>query len=97
MHAVYEPTLILGVRAIIQLDLWLHRRVRASEREPTVSDSTQCDDMQLVMTSHLDLRSAPSLMEEAGVPVVAALRVALMLPRGALHLKANILRRRTFK
>ncbi len=38
--------------------------------------------MQLVMTTHLDLRSAPALMEEAGVPVVAALRVALMLPRG---------------
>lgn len=35
-----------------------------------------------VMTSHLDLRAAPALMEEAGVPVVAALRVALMLPRG---------------
>jgi hypothetical protein len=40
------------------------------------------DDMQLVMTTHVDLGSAPALMEEAGVPVVAALRVALMLPRG---------------
>ena len=48
----------------------------------TAPGSSQTDDMQLVMTSHLDLRSAPALMEEAGVPVVAALRVALMLPRG---------------
>jgi choline dehydrogenase len=48
----------------------------------TAPGSSESDDMQLVMTSHLDLRSAPALMEEAGVPVVAALRVALMLPRG---------------
>jgi choline dehydrogenase len=48
----------------------------------TAPGSSQADDMQLVMTTHLDLRSAPTLMEEAGVPVVAALRVALMLPRG---------------
>jgi len=48
----------------------------------TAPGSSLQDDMQLVMTSHLDLRSAPALMEEAGVPVVAALRVALMLPRG---------------
>jgi choline dehydrogenase-like flavoprotein len=48
----------------------------------TAPGSSQADDMQLVMTTHLDLRSVPALMEEAGVPVVAALRVALMLPRG---------------
>jgi choline dehydrogenase len=48
----------------------------------TAPNSSQADDMQLVMTTHLDLRPAPALMEEAGVPVVAALRVALMLPRG---------------
>jgi len=48
----------------------------------TAPGSSQADDMQLVMTTHLDLRSAPALMEEAGVPVVAALRVALMLPNG---------------
>jgi choline dehydrogenase len=48
----------------------------------TAPGSSQADDMQLVMTSHLDLRSAPALMSEASVPVVAALRVALMLPRG---------------
>jgi len=38
--------------------------------------------MQLVMTTHLDLRSVPTLMDEVGAPVVAALRVALMLPLG---------------
>jgi hypothetical protein len=48
----------------------------------TAPRSSQADDMQLVMTTHLDLRTAPALMEEAGVPVVAALRVALMLPAG---------------
>jgi choline dehydrogenase len=48
----------------------------------TAPGSSRPDDMQLVMTTHLDLRSAPALMEEAGVPVVAALRVALMLPLG---------------
>jgi choline dehydrogenase len=48
----------------------------------TAARSSQADDMQLVMTTHVDLGSAPALMEEAGVPVVAALRVALMLPRG---------------
>jgi choline dehydrogenase len=48
----------------------------------TAPGSSQADDMQLVMTTHVDLRSASALMEEAGVPVVAALRVALMLPRG---------------
>ncbi len=48
----------------------------------TAPGSSLADDMQLVMTTHLDLRAAPALMEEAGVPTVAALRVALMLPRG---------------
>jgi choline dehydrogenase len=48
----------------------------------TAPGSSQANDMQLVMTTHLDLRQAPALMAEAGVPVVAALRVALMLPRG---------------
>jgi len=48
----------------------------------TAPGSSQADDMQLVMTTHLDLHAAPKLMAEAGVPVVAALRVALMLPRG---------------
>jgi len=48
----------------------------------TAPGSSQPDDMQLVMVTHLDLRSMPVLMEEAGVPVVAVLMVALMLPRG---------------
>lgn len=48
----------------------------------TAPGSSQTDDMQLVMTTHLDLRLAPALMAEAGVPIVAALRVALMLPSG---------------
>lgn len=48
----------------------------------TAPGSPQADDMQLVLTSQLDLRAAPALMEEAGVAVVAAMRVALMLPRG---------------
>jgi choline dehydrogenase len=47
----------------------------------TAPGSSEADDMQLVMTTHLDLRSAPALAAEAGVPVVAALRVALMVPR----------------
>jgi choline dehydrogenase len=48
----------------------------------TAPGSAEPDDMQLVLNSHLDLRSAPTLAAEAGVPVVAALRVALMVPRG---------------
>ncbi len=48
----------------------------------TAPGSSQPDDMQLVMTTHLDLRSTPALAQEAGVPVVAVLRIALMLPRG---------------
>jgi choline dehydrogenase len=48
----------------------------------TAPGSSQSDDMQLVMTTHLDLRTMPALAAEAGVPVVAVLRVALMLPRG---------------
>src|ERR1700681_1953439 len=48
----------------------------------TAPNSSQSDDMQLVMTTHLDLRSTPALIEEVGASVVAVLRVALMLPRG---------------
>jgi choline dehydrogenase len=48
----------------------------------TSDRSPQANDIQLVMTSHLDLRSAPEVMNEAGVPVVAVLRVALMRPLG---------------
>jgi choline dehydrogenase len=38
--------------------------------------------MQLVLTSWLDLRPTPTLVEAIGVEVVAALRVALPHPRG---------------
>jgi choline dehydrogenase len=48
----------------------------------TAAGSAQSDDMQLVMTTHLDLRSSPALMAEAEAPVVAALRIALMQPVG---------------
>src|SRR5262249_32885335 len=48
----------------------------------TAPRSSLVDDMQLVMTTHLDLRSAPALMEEAGVPVGAGLWGAGRLPRG---------------
>jgi choline dehydrogenase len=48
----------------------------------TAPGSSQLDDMQLVMVTHVDLRAAPALVEEAGVPVVAVLLAALMLPRG---------------
>jgi choline dehydrogenase len=48
----------------------------------TAPGSSEVDDMQLVMTSHTDLASAPALLADAGVPVVAVLHVALMVPRG---------------
>ncbi len=48
----------------------------------TSPGSAEPDDMQFVMTTHLDLRASPALAAEAGVPVVAALRIALMLPKG---------------
>ena len=38
-------------------------------------------DLQLVMTTHLDISGSPALRAAAGVPVVAVLRAALMLPR----------------
>jgi choline dehydrogenase len=47
----------------------------------TAPGSSEPDDMQLVLNSHLDLGSTPDLGADAGVPVVAALRVALMVPR----------------
>lgn len=48
----------------------------------TAPESAAADDMQLVMVTHIDLRAAPTLAAEAGVPVVAALVTALMVPRG---------------
>jgi choline dehydrogenase len=44
--------------------------------------SAEPDDMQLVLTSWLDLRPTPRLAEAAGAEVVAALRVALLRPHG---------------
>src|SRR6185312_14293268 len=48
----------------------------------TAPDSDIADDMQLVMTSHVDIRPMTALAADAGVPLVAALRVAVMSPRG---------------
>jgi choline dehydrogenase len=48
----------------------------------TAAGSADVDDMQMVLVSHLDLTSFPSLREETGVPVVALINVALMRPRG---------------
>jgi choline dehydrogenase len=43
--------------------------------------SGEANDLQLVMTSHLDISGMAALLQAAGVPVVAVLRAALMLPR----------------
>jgi choline dehydrogenase len=48
----------------------------------TGPESTDIDDVQVVMVSHLDLTPFPTLLTEAGVPVVALINVALMRPRG---------------
>lgn len=45
------------------------------------------DDLQLVMTSHLNISGMAALLAEAGVPVVAVLRAALMLPVGCGRLQ----------
>lgn len=49
----------------------------------TAEGSPDPDDMQLVMTTHLDIRGSPALLAAAGVPVVAVLRAALMVPRSS--------------
>jgi choline dehydrogenase len=49
--------------------------------------SPERDDMQLVMTTHQDVSGMPALHAAAGVPVVAVLRAALMLPRSHGHLR----------
>ena len=54
----------------------------------TAEGSREPDDMQVVMTSHLDISGMPSLRAAAGVPVVAVLRAALMVPRG--HGRLNL-------
>jgi choline dehydrogenase len=48
----------------------------------TAPGSAEPDDMQLVLTSWLDLRPTPTLAEAVGAEVVAALRVALLRPCG---------------
>lgn len=48
----------------------------------TAPGAAEPDDMQLVLTSWLDLRPTPMLAEAAGAEVVAALRVALLCPSG---------------
>ena len=48
----------------------------------TAPKSTEADDMQVVLVSHLDLTPFPALLEQASVPVVALMNVALMRPRG---------------
>lgn len=52
----------------------------------TAPDSTEADDMQVVLVSHLDLTPFPALLAQAGVPVLALINVALMRPRGHGHL-----------
>lgn len=54
----------------------------------TAEDSPEPDDLQMVMATHLDISGSPALLASAGVPVVAVLRAALMVPRsyGTLRL-----------
>ena len=47
----------------------------------TADNSAEVDDLQMVMTTYLDISTSPALLAAAGVPVVAVLRAALMLPR----------------
>ena len=80
------------VRDHAAVPIWLvpHENECVPGRDPrmqimarfTSPGSADTDDMQLVMTSHVDIRAIPALAAQAGVPVVAALRVALMFPRG---------------
>ena len=57
----------------------------------TADGSREPEDMQAVMTTHLDISGMSSLRAAAGVPVVAVLRAALMVPRGhgRLHLTST--------
>jgi choline dehydrogenase len=48
----------------------------------TADGSAEPDDMQLVLTSWLDLGPLPAVAAAAGADLVAALRVALLHPRG---------------
>lgn len=78
------------VRDHAAVPIWLvpHENECVPGRDPrmqvmarfTSPGSAEVDDMQLVMTSHVDIQGMPALAADAGVPIVAALRVALMLP-----------------
>lgn len=80
------------VRDHAAVPIWLvpHENECVPGRDPrmqvmarfTSPGSQDVDDMQFVMTSHVDIRGMPALAAEAGVPIAAALRVAMMLPRG---------------
>lgn len=47
----------------------------------TAEGSSEPDDLQIVMTTHMDISALPALLAAANVPVVAVLRAALMVPR----------------
>ena len=57
----------------------------------TAEGSSEPDDLQLVMTTYLDISASPALLATAGVSVVAVLRAALMAPRsyGTLRLTST--------
>jgi choline dehydrogenase len=63
-----------GEGAVIGRDPRFQLMARFTAEEP--------DDMQLVLTSWLDLRPTPALAKMAGADVVTALRVALLHPKG---------------
>lgn len=48
----------------------------------TAQGSPEQDDMQLVMATHNDISGSPALLAAAGVPSVAAVLAALMVPQG---------------
>ena len=51
----------------------------------TADGSQEPDDMQLVLVTHSDISGSPALLSAAGVPVVAVLVAALMVPRAHGH------------
>lgn len=57
----------------------------------TAENSAERDDLRMVMMTHLDISGSPALLAAAGVPVVAVLGAALMVPRshGSLRLAAT--------
>ncbi len=53
----------------------------------TAEGSREPDDMQLVMVTFADISGSPALLSDAGVPIVAAVGVALMVPRAHGYLR----------